>query len=613
MKKVPKRNKEITPFYFYGERITEEYAQKLVSDITKELSDRADERRRLESAWQLNMNFLAGRQFVRVTPLYEIEDEPKRYDWQFRQVFNHIAPIIETRCAKLARVRPKMCVRAFGDEESDIYAAKMSGKILNSCYSYLGLSSAITNATNWSEVCGTAFYKVTWNPDKGSAVGSGENGAIYEGDIELTVCPPFEIFPENLYCEDISSQRSIIHAKAVHTEKIEEIWGVSVKAEDIDVFTLDRAAGNLSMRRKALSGYAMVIEKYSLPDKKHPEGSLIIIAGGRLLHTGALPYINAEKNQRGYPFIKQSCIAMADNFFGTSIIERCIPVQRAYNAVKNRKHEFLNRIAAGVLAVEDGSTDIDTLEEEGLSPGKVITYRQGSAPPQLLNAGNVPNDFTYEEDRLLTEFKLISGVSDVMRSSTMPSSLTSGIALSLLIEQDDTRLSATAEHIKNAVKTVGKHIIRLYKQFVNAPRLIRTAGENNRIEQYYFDKKSIGSDDVVFSTDNEISESPAQKKSMILDMIKNGLLTDEEGRISQRMKARIADIMGFSDFENGQDLINLNIKKAAKENLLLPESEIEPLEIDDHRLHAEEHTKFMLSGEYEQIKGKTSSRIFCGT
>ena len=44
------------------------------------------------------------------------------------------------------------------------------------------------------------------------------------------------------------------------------------------------------------------------------------------------------------------------------MVERAIPVQRAYNAVKNRKHEFLNRIAMGVLTVEDGSVDTDNLE-----------------------------------------------------------------------------------------------------------------------------------------------------------------------------------------------------------------------------------------------------------
>ena len=63
------------------------------------------------------------------------------------------------------------------------------------------------------------------------------------------------------------------------------------------------------------------------------------------------------------------CIDNLTNFFGTSVVERIIPVQRAYNTVKNRKHEFMNRMAVGVMAVEDGSVDTDDLEEEGLPPG----------------------------------------------------------------------------------------------------------------------------------------------------------------------------------------------------------------------------------------------------
>ena len=45
------------------------------------------------------------------------------------------------------------------------------------------------------------------------------------------------------------------------------------------------------------------------------------------------------------------------------MIERIIPVQRAYNAVKNRKQEFLNRLSMGVITVEDGSVDTDDLAE----------------------------------------------------------------------------------------------------------------------------------------------------------------------------------------------------------------------------------------------------------
>ena len=52
----------------------------------------------------------------------------------------------------------------------------------------------------------------------------------------------------------------------------------------------------------------------------------------------------------------------------------------------------------GVITVEDGSVDTDDLAEEGLSPGKIIVYRQGTNPPSVMGTGNVPNDLTYEEE-----------------------------------------------------------------------------------------------------------------------------------------------------------------------------------------------------------------------
>lgn len=610
MKKRTDKEKSPLPFReFYGDKVTADYIEELVASVKEDFEERARERKPLEAQWQLNMNFLAGRQYMRVSRLSEVEEILKEYEWQSREVFNHIAPLVETRLAKLTRVRPKMSVRASGDEESDLLAAKLASKILDSCYATLSLERLIANATMWSEITGTAFYKAEWDSFRGRALGESGGRTVLEGDVKLTVCPPFEIFPENLYEEEIENQRSIICAKAVHLDAIEELWGRRVEGEDIDVFTLERAEG-FSCGRKTLKDYALVIEKYELPTKKYPDGRVIIIAGGKLLHLSALPYLNGENGSRTYPFIKQCAVGMSGSFFGLSIIERCIPVQRAYNAVKNRKHEFMNRLAAGVLAVEDGSTDIEQLEDEGLPPGKVIIYRQGSRPPQMLSPGSVPIDFTYEEERLLQEFKLLSGVSDVMRNSSTTSDASSGIALSLLIEQDDTRLSAAAENIRLAVRGVGKHIIRLYKQYAGKARLLTCAGENNAVEQIYFSSKQLSSDDVYFETENELSFSPAQKRSMVMDMLKSGLLYDESGKLSQRMKARIADLLGFSSFENGQDLVNLNVKRALKENLAMLCQELEPLEIDDHEIHLAEHVKYMLSGEFERSPNEGKSDNF---
>ena len=106
--------------------------------------------------------------------------------------------------------------------------------------------------------------------------------------------------------------------------------------------------------------------------------------------------LNGDDGERTYPFARQQCLENLQNFFGTSVVERIIPVQRAYNAVKNRKHEFMNRIALGVLAVEDGSCDTDDLEEEGLPPGKILVYRQGSTPPIMLSPGQIPAEFSRE-------------------------------------------------------------------------------------------------------------------------------------------------------------------------------------------------------------------------
>lgn len=66
------------------------------------------------------------------------------------------------------------------------------------------------------------------------------------------------------------------------------------------------------------------------------------------------------------------------------LVERLIPLQRAYNNIQNRKNEYLNRCAYGVLFVEDGSVDMDDLAEEGVEPGKIVVYRQGSTRPVVL-------------------------------------------------------------------------------------------------------------------------------------------------------------------------------------------------------------------------------------
>ncbi len=587
----------------------------IVNAILDDFHVRQSERKFYEATWQLNINFFVGNQYSYISPNGDIVETGKQYFWQEREVYNHIANIIEIRQAKLSRVRPSLTVVPFSDDEGDIACAKTSKKILKAVSHNKNISKILASGTMWSEICGTVFYKVDWNNGGGKIIGMDEAGStIREGDVDITVVSPFEIYPDSNTYNSVDDCMSIIYARSFHKDAVKNIWGVECEGEDVNVYTLDSisTAGGLgyttmssAVAKKLKKDQVLVLEKYEKPTIEYPNGRLIIVAGDKLVYMGDLPYINKEDGKRGFPFLKQACIASPNCFWGSSVIERCIPIQRSFNAIKNRKHEFLNRLTMGILAVEDGSLDIENLEEEGLSPGKVLIYRQGSSTPKLLSSGSVPLDFQYEENSLLNEFTNISGVSDLL-SGSISMSNASGVALQLLIEQDDIKLLSSSEELKNVAKDMAKHILRLYKQFAITEHTARIIGDNGAVELFYWNASDINSEDVVFETENELNETLAQKRSMIFDILKSGLLADENGKMSNSMRAKVLEQLGFGIWENSQDVNSLQIASADRENIEMVSAgkKVVPKEIDDHSLHITEHTAFMLGGDYERAKGR---------
>jgi len=588
---------------------------KIVQEVVVDYLNRREKRRSLEAQWQLNINFMMGNQYSYVASNGGIREDEKRYFWQEKEVFNHIAPIIETRISKICSNTPSVAVVPASGDESDIESAKLSKDILNSVANRVNLINIEKTATTWSEICGTVFYKVVWNTNTGKMVATDEFGtAIKEGDVEVEVVSPFEIFPDNLSCERIEDMKSIIHAKAVEVDQIKTLWNVDVESEKVHAFTLDSAAGNLGglgydahinkVSNVELNNHCVLIERYVKPTKNYPNGRLTIVAGGKLLFDGDLPYINDELNTRTFPFVKQISNYMPGSFFGVSVVDRLIPVQRAYNAVRNRKHEYFNRAVMNVLAVEDGSIDTEELEIDGLSPGKVLVYRQGSKVPEIMQNPKQTVDFDAEEERLLTEFKSVSGVSDMMSDSYAQYTGMSGVALQLLAEQDNSRLSTAIDSTKLAVKTVAKFILRLYKQYAVLPRLLKIAGDSGDIQMYYWDQNEICSDDVVFDASSETNESLAQRRTMLMDLIKQGLMFDEDGKFSHSTRKKCLDLLGFGLWEEAVDLNALHIKKAKEENLSVEKNGVELLSIDNHKIHIDEHTAYLLSKEIKSKKNR---------
>ena len=588
---------------------------RIVSEVVEDYLKRRQDRLSLEKQWQLNINFLMGNQYSYIASNGAIREDEKRYFWQEKEVFNHIAPIVETRICKISSNTPNVTVVPASGDDRDIESAKLSKDILTSVANRLNLVDIEKSGITWCEICGTVFYKVVWNTNTGKMVATDELGnAIKEGDVQIEVVSPFEIFPDNLSCERLEDVQSLIHARAVSVDDIKYQWNVDVSPENVHAFTLDSVNSSLGglgydahinkVANIQLNNHCVLIEKYTKPNKNNPNGRLTIVAGGKLLYDGDLPYVNDDLHNRTFPFIKQISNYLPGSFFGVSVVDRLIPIQRAYNAVRNRKHEFFNRAVMNVLAVEDGSIDTDELEIDGLSPGKVLVYRQGSKVPEIMQNPKETLDFDTEEERLLQEFKTVSGVSDMMSESYAKYTSMSGMALQLLMEQDNSRFATAIDSAKLAVKEIAKFVLRLYKQYAVVPRLLKIAGDSGAIQLYYWDQNEICSDDVVFDTSSETGETMAQRRSMLLELINKGLLSDEDGKMSQSTRRKCLDLLGFGLWEEAIDLNALHINRAKEENIKAGSEEIEIMPIDNHALHIDEHTAYLLGNSIKDNKNK---------
>ena len=178
--------------------------KELVSEIKKDYLRRKEERKPFEAQWQLNINFLMGNQYCGINSQDNIDDFDKQYFWQEREVYNHIAPLIDIRLAKLAKVRTQMAVQPSSTQEDDVANAKLCKNILESVSNRLGFGNIVAEVTRWSEICGTGFYKIVWNDKKGAVLGIDEHSkAIKQGDIDVVACSPFEVFPDSNTNKDV--------------------------------------------------------------------------------------------------------------------------------------------------------------------------------------------------------------------------------------------------------------------------------------------------------------------------------------------------------------------------------------------------------------------------
>ncbi len=598
------------------------YYEDIVSGIKEELEKRRSDRAQYELQWTLNANFLAGHQMCDIdTYSRKIRDIPSpvkgNRDWR---VYNRIAPLMETRAANLGSVSYDMVVNPRSPEPGDWEKALISTKLLEYSQSETDFKTKEKKLIGWAELCGTAFTISWWDSQLGEKIAKvvhqDENGIsekeLHSGDIAFGLVTCYEVFPQSLTIEEISDQHDIIIERVLDAGEIFDLYGRLFDGEEIESYVLTPINGVsghgvsnsvFGVSKETRSNCERVIMYIENPSRKYPEGRLITIVKDEIVYYGSLPGgIN--------PLVAVKSKSVAGQFFGKSVIQDLIPLQRAYNECQNKVQDFIDTVANNPWLVPAGSLDLDSVEETGIESGSIIEYNPRNGKPEIVDYPEPPTVLLSRINELANNMEYAAGVSQLMVVGAAPSGVTSGTAIDNLRQIDSTRMSLTADSIRNSVKAMAVIWLKLNKAFSSGYRVIMIAGNDEKGGVYTWCADDINSFDVDYAAENELRNSKEQQRNDFVTAYNMGLLIGDDGKIEPQYIARGRELFDLNPSGGTYTETELQIKNAQRESAYLSSGRLpERFKYDDDEIHLEEHIKFALSAEYRILSKRAPEYI----
>lgn len=566
----------------------------------QELHDTARKQRyQFERQWYLNMAFYAGRQWVAwqglatsVANEFGRLVEPKAPSWRVRLIANKIRPVIRKELAKITKEKPQTFVVPASSDDEDIAAAHAGEKINEHLWRELEMNKVLRRTVFWACLCGSSFIK-DW----------------FGEDIEVEPVSPFHFLIPDVQEEELENQPFVIHTLAKSPDWVWQKFKVNVEA--------DTKANTAMMEQRFLSAlginqndkqksHVTVNEIWLRPNRKFENGAKVIWTKDKILSIkeNGWPYEHGE-----YPFTKIDHIPTG-HFYGASVIEDLVPLQKEYNRTRSQIIEAKNRMSKPQLMAPRGSVNPRQITSE---PGLVILYTPGFQAPEPLPLQNIPGYVIQELDRIQMDINDISGQHEVTKGQTPPG-VTAATAISFLQEEDDSLLSPTIANVEEAVERLGRHFLSHVHQFWADEHKIKVVGENGQWEVLEFNKSSIKDNtDLRVEAGSATPRSRAAKQAFIMELAQNGIIPPD----------RVLRYLGMAETGRMYEEFQVDTRQAQRENVRMSEGDIEEIDLgdgqpirmlppnswDDHLVHIHEHNTFRKKQAFEALDDEAKQQF----
>ncbi len=591
-----------------------------------------------------NASFYRGFQYEVEEPFVEFYED----DFEAAEVQNITRQHVRAAVAETLRQLPNIQIAADNSDQGAQARARASESL---CRSFIHNGTIdwdeLHRCVSWSKQTGLSWLKVYWDPDAGQEIAPQEEYDLegdeddmvseegsdsipeesddeaaeteeldefghsietryFEGDIATMFVPTTDGLPN----PDARTPKEIRHFFHVRLRTVSELedmfpedmfgdkmagWDTGHQHYSQDEFNFlqdDGYYGDSEPVKADGNEMAQLVEFWEIPTKRYPNGRFALFTGKRLIYIGPNPLKPARVPF--VPFLGDNLVA--GSLYADGVIEDLKPLQRTINRTASKMREHLDKVTNSHLLVPLGSgIDANTW---GDKPGQIIRY-QAPYKPEFINPPEVPVTHFNMIQSLNDLANKISGYHDIVGQQSQGGDL-SGRAIAFLKENEQAMRQPEMMTFRWAFIQVLQHALHLARQFYDEGRMIRMQGEDNRWELKAFSEGEFDfQNDLVVEVFSGAPNSPAMKFSETIEMLNNGILSDtpEGARARMMLGDGYANKSTFDHFAEHR-------ARAKRENLIVAESWGQPIEAklyDEHEVHLEEHNKFRVSVEYENM------------
>jgi len=535
----------------------------------------------IERKWYTNLAFYHGNQWMTTYDSAYSDarfkmDIPQVPPWRVRMVVNKVRGFVRTEMAQLNSNRPTFTVAPATDSDEDQQKSKVAEQIVEAAYYTKKFQKTCQEVTFWTSVVGNGFFKVYWDLD--SSYGG------KPGNICIECINPFYLFFPDYNTPSLEKQPYVIHAITRPKQYIVQKYGMT----DVETITVEdlfrRAAIDTVGTPNVIPEQVLIREFWIKPNicPALPQGGYVQIIGNIITVVAqGNPYMHGQ-----YPFCHVKHLE-SGGFYGVSLIEDLIPLQKEYNKNVSQLIENRNLMSRPKLLAPRGSVDVGMITDQ---PGQIIQYNAGFGPPTPLQIPPIPGYVIEELQIIQSDFNDVAGQTDFMRQDSA-ARLSSATAIAYIQEQDSSKMSLVIHSFEDALEKIGSQYLSLVLQFWDEPRMIKVAGTDKAVTSVMYKNTSIGDNtDVRVEAGSALPYNKGAKQALLMDLVKMGIIQPQD-------MLRVLDMRGI---EKVSEAYNVSVQQAERENIKLANGQFIPANaFDEHDIHMQIHNQYRRSESYE--------------